>query len=123
MVAAEAELDWVSQRGAANDLDLRAVAESHFQQPAAKVVIAINGNHAAFAADAQLVQMAGIGSSAVIAGVVTAGLLHNCRSGYPYERSGELDVSQLRMSFKSDFVWFYIFILSAICNVLSTNIL
>jgi hypothetical protein len=86
-------------------------------------VIAINGNHAAFAADAQLVQMAGIGSSAVIAGVVTAGLLHNCRSGYPYERSGELDVSQLRMSFKSDFVWFYIFILSAICNVLSTNIL
>jgi len=35
MVAAQAEFDWIAQRSAADDFDLRAVAEAHLQKPPA----------------------------------------------------------------------------------------
>jgi D-arabinose 5-phosphate isomerase GutQ len=76
MIAAKTKLDRVAKRGAADDFNLNAVAESHFEQAATKVVIAADGDHASLAADAQLVQAAGIGRSAMIAGVLAASLFH-----------------------------------------------
>jgi choline dehydrogenase-like flavoprotein len=76
MVAAKTELDRVAERGAADHFNLDAVTESHFEQAATKVVIAAHGDHASFAADAQLVQAAGIGRSAMITGVIAASLFH-----------------------------------------------
>ncbi len=76
MIAAKTELDRVTKRSATNDLDLNAVAESHFEQPSAKVVIAAHRNHASFAADPELIQTAGVGSTLASAGVIVTSLFH-----------------------------------------------
>jgi hypothetical protein len=80
MVAAKAELNGIAEWSAADNLDLCAVTKPHFQQPAAKVMITADRYHAPLAADAQLVQTARIEGSVMIAGVDTAGLLHNYNS-------------------------------------------
>jgi hypothetical protein len=58
MVPAQAELDRIAQRGAADNFYMSAVAEAHLQQPAPKLDIAANGQNAAAAADAKLVEAA-----------------------------------------------------------------
>jgi hypothetical protein len=65
-VSTQAELDWITEGCAANDLDGRTVAEAHLEQSAAKLGIAANGDNASAAADAQTVQRASLRRTAVI---------------------------------------------------------
>jgi hypothetical protein len=83
MVAAEAELDRVTERGAADDFDLGAVAETHFEKPAAELSVATDGDDGSLAADADLVQGAGLDRPAVIAPREVTRLLHRKHSEYP----------------------------------------
>jgi hypothetical protein len=59
VIAAQTELDRIAQRRPADDFDLRAVAEAHLQQPAAKVGVATDVDDLAAATDAELAQGAG----------------------------------------------------------------
>jgi hypothetical protein len=86
MVAAKTELNRIAKWSATNDFNLNAIAESHFEQSAAKVMIAADRHDASFAADAELIQTAAIGVSVMIADFFT-GLLHNYSSCYSSERS------------------------------------
>ena len=76
VVAAEAEFDRVTQGGSADDLDVGAVAEAHFQQASAEVGIAAHRKDAAAATHSKLVEPAGIGGAAVITGGKATCLLH-----------------------------------------------
>jgi hypothetical protein len=67
VIATEAEFDGVAEGCSAHDFDLRAVAESHLQKPAAKILVPANGLDATLAADAQRIQIAGIHRSGVAA--------------------------------------------------------
>src|SRR5205823_3442710 len=75
-VATQAELDGVAQRRPPEDLDAGAVAEAHLQQPAADFRIAADGDHAAAAADAKLVQAASADVAAVVTPCRVASFLH-----------------------------------------------
>src|SRR4051812_23870024 len=65
-VAAETELDRITQRCPANDLDGRTVAEAHLQQPATHVRVAPDGDDTSAAPDAQVVQATGIYRAGVV---------------------------------------------------------
>jgi hypothetical protein len=80
VVAAEAELDRVTQRSAANDFHLGPVAESHFQQPTANFGIAAHGKNGPLTANAELVEGAGFRRLTVIASRKFATFLHNPHS-------------------------------------------
>ena len=58
MVAAEAEFDGVAEGGPADDFDGCAIAETHFEQSAADVWIAANGDHATATAGTKGIQFA-----------------------------------------------------------------
>src|SRR5580658_6132963 len=72
VVAAEAELDWVTEWSAANDLNLGAVTEAHFEESAAEITVAAHREDKSAAADAELVQSAGIERTRVIASAEVA---------------------------------------------------
>ena len=74
-IAAESELDRIAQRRSADDFNIRAVAEAHLQQPATNFRIASDRDHAAGAADAELVQGAGARIATMIASGQIASLL------------------------------------------------
>jgi len=81
VIAAKPELDRVAQRRASNHFYAGAVAEAHFEQAAAEVGIAADGDDAAPAPDAELIQPAGCRVTAVIApgqitGLDLLGLFH-----------------------------------------------
>ena len=76
MVSAQPELDRIAKRRAADDFDVRAVAETHLQQPATNIAIPADGNHKPAAADAQLVQRASIRRPAMIAARKVTCFLH-----------------------------------------------
>lgn len=65
-IAAEAELDRIAERSAANDFDGRAVAEAHLEEPAAQFGVAPDRDDASAATYAQTVQRAGLRRTAVI---------------------------------------------------------
>jgi hypothetical protein len=75
-VAAEAVLDRVAERGAADDFDGGAVAEAHLEEAAADVGVATDGDDAPTAADAEVVEAAGVDRTGMIARRKVAGLLH-----------------------------------------------
>jgi hypothetical protein len=76
MIAAQAEFNRITQWGSTNDFDARAVAEAHFEQPAAQFRIAANRHDITPATDAHLVQCAGFGGPTVIASRKATCLLH-----------------------------------------------
>jgi hypothetical protein len=82
VVAAEAELDWVTEWSAANDLNLGAVTEAHFEESAAEITVAAHREDKSAAADAELVQSAGIERTRVIASAEVARLFHLACSLY-----------------------------------------
>jgi hypothetical protein len=77
MVATQTKLDRIAHRRPADDLDLDAVAESHLQQPTTDFRIAADGNDAAFATDAELIEAAGLGAPGMITGGISAGFFHD----------------------------------------------
>ncbi len=66
-VAAQAKFDRIAEGCSTEDFDLGAVAESHLQKPAAQFLIPAHADDASAAADAQLMQPAGLGVGASVA--------------------------------------------------------
>jgi len=66
MVTAESEFDRVAHRGPADDFNGCSVTEAHLQKPTSQVGIATDGDDAAAAANAELVQAARFGGTAVV---------------------------------------------------------
>ena len=58
VIAAQAELDRIAERGSTHHLDARAVTEAHLQQPTAHVGVAVDGDDAAAAADVDVAERA-----------------------------------------------------------------
>jgi glycine cleavage system aminomethyltransferase T len=75
-IAAEAVLDRVAQRGAADDFNGGAVAEAHLEEAATDVGVAADGDDAPAAADAQVVEATGVDRTGMVARGKVAGLLH-----------------------------------------------
>jgi len=81
VIAAEAELDRVAEGRPADDLDGRAVAESHLEQAAADFGVAADGENHPLAANSKLVETARLGRPTVVTGCKPACLLHINGSG------------------------------------------
>jgi hypothetical protein len=58
-ISSQAEFDGIAQGRAADDFDLCSVTEAHFEQTAAQVRVAADGDDPAAATDAQAVQATG----------------------------------------------------------------
>jgi hypothetical protein len=71
-VTSEAKFDRIAQGRTAEDFDLRAVAEAHLQETTAKFGIAAYADDVAAAADAKLVEPAGLRIGTLVAGVKSA---------------------------------------------------
>ncbi|HWE03624.1 MAG TPA: hypothetical protein VG326_14560 [Tepidisphaeraceae bacterium] len=83
MVAAEAELDGIAHRRSTNDLHLRAIAKTHFEQAPANFRITADGKNVPLAADAKLIEAACFsGSTMVTCGKITR-FLHDKGSEIP----------------------------------------
>jgi hypothetical protein len=67
-VSAQAKFDRIAQRRATEDFYPGTVAKAHFQQPAAQFRVAANADHVTAAANTKLVQAAGLGIGAIVAG-------------------------------------------------------
>jgi hypothetical protein len=76
-VATEAELDGVAHGGAADHFDGCAIAEAHFEQAAADVGVAGNGDHLATGANAKGGEGTGGGWTYVRAAGKITGFLHD----------------------------------------------
>ncbi len=76
MIATQAELDGIAERGAADHLDLRAVAKAHFQKATTNLRIAADGGHEAAAADAQCIQATSCGITTVMTPGQIARFMH-----------------------------------------------
>src|SRR5207248_1094314 len=76
VIPAQAKLDRVAERGAADDFHLGAVAEAHLQQAAAKLTIPPDRDDGTAAADPERVQCTGLDRAAVIATGKVTGFLH-----------------------------------------------
>jgi hypothetical protein len=66
MIPSEAEFDRIAKRSPADDFNAGAVAKAHLQQPPAKIGIATHRKNTTPAPDAQLVQAARFGRTAVV---------------------------------------------------------
>ena len=77
VIAAQAELNWIPQRRAANDLNPGTVAEPHFQQSSPYVGVAAHSKHASLASNAQGVECADVRRAAMGARRESASFLHN----------------------------------------------
>jgi hypothetical protein len=75
-IPAEAVLDRVAERCAANDFDGRAVAEPHLEETTADVRVTADGNDAPATADAEVVQTTSVDRTGMVARRKVAGLLH-----------------------------------------------
>jgi hypothetical protein len=75
-VAAEAVFDGVAERGAADDFDGGAIAETHLEESATDVGVATDGDDASAAADAEVVEATGVDRTGMVARRKVAGLLH-----------------------------------------------
>lgn len=76
VISAEAEFNRIAQRRPPDNFDAGAVAETHFQQPAAQFRISAHRKHAPTATDAKAVEAARFRRSAVIARRKITCLLH-----------------------------------------------
>jgi ethanolamine utilization protein EutA (predicted chaperonin) len=76
VIAAQAEFDGVAQGGTADDFNLHAIAETHFQQPSAKILVAANAHDRAVATDPKLVESAGFHRATVVTAGKVTGFLH-----------------------------------------------
>src|SRR5690242_8883467 len=76
VVTAQTKLNGVSHWRAANHFDRGAVTEAHLQQPAAQIRITADGNDTSAASDAELVQAAGFGGTAMVTTRKSTCLLH-----------------------------------------------
>jgi hypothetical protein len=81
-VSADAKLDRIAQRRAAQNLDSGPIAKAHLKQAAAGLVIPADGNDMSMATHAQLVQTAGSRRTDVRASREITCLLHRIRSHY-----------------------------------------
>lgn len=98
VVAAQAEFDRIAHRRPANDLDARAVAKAHLQQPTAEIRIATDGEDAPVTPDPELVQATGLRRVAVVTSRKTTCLLHTL-----YFRSWNVSkYTALRLSFNGN---------------------
>ena len=59
MIPTQTKFNRITQRRSADDFHMRAIAEAHLQQPAAKLDIPADSENAASAADAELIQATG----------------------------------------------------------------
>jgi hypothetical protein len=75
-IAAQPELNRVAQRRSPDHLYVSAAGEAHFQQAPAKIDIAADGDDAAAATDAKLIQPAGARAAAMPAGEIAGLWLH-----------------------------------------------
>src|SRR5689334_7942409 len=110
MIAPQAELDRITQRRPADDLDSCSVAEAHLQQPAANFWLAPYRHHHAAAADPELVESTGFDRSTVVASGKVTGLVHRIsRSIAPCVLGSRNTIRPLRLSFNDYLVLFHIF--------------
>jgi hypothetical protein len=109
MIPAKAELNRIAQRRSADDFNMRAIAKTHFQQPATKLHIPADGENAASAADAKLIEATGFRRAAMVTGGKIAGFHDNCsrrctrpsKTGRASESSTSPEYITLRLSFNS----------------------
>ncbi|HMB94643.1 MAG TPA: hypothetical protein VKK61_01255 [Tepidisphaeraceae bacterium] len=66
-IATQAELDRIAHRGAADDFDVGAVAETHFEQSTAQILIAVDENDRTAAADPKAIEAARFRRTTMIA--------------------------------------------------------
>lgn len=96
VIPADFEFDRIAHGRPANDFHLGAIAEAHFKQSSADFGVAAHGKHMPAAPDAELVQAAGVGRTAMIARRKSTSFLH---VGHSQSETSSAILSQLRLSF------------------------
>ncbi len=76
MVTAQAKFDRIAQRRTADDFDVHPIAKTHFEQTSPQWLIAVDSDDRAMATNAEIMQRAGVGGTAVVTFGKIAGFLH-----------------------------------------------